>query len=150
MLTIRRAATLEDAEGILEIDQVTFKECTDSPAEILSNLCDRYPAYIAWQGPLAVGYICLMQVRTLHYRACWVDLVAVRPDHQGQGIAKALIAQGLAHAHETGAEFLSALVRKGNDPSFGAFRHEGFEAVGEGFDLMVCECDPTHKKMAGA
>ncbi len=139
MLEIRRAVTEADAEAILEIDGLTFKDCHVDTKEILNILREDYPAYVAWQDGKAVGYLCLMHVHTLHYRGCWVDLVAVLPDWQKRGIAKALIQQGMTHAAEAGAEFLSALVRKGNKASLAAFEHHGFLAANDGFDLMIRE-----------
>lgn len=147
-LEILKAKSLQDAEAILQIDRMTFQDCHAEPEEVIRILGEQYPAYIAWLGDRPVGYICLMQVVTLHYRACWVDLVAVDPAYQGRGIAKALIAVGQRHARETGAQFLSALVRKGNSPSLEAFLQKGFNPVGQGFDLLVHELQTLHEKNA--
>jgi len=135
--TIRRLASEADGAAVLEIDGLTFGDCRRTPAEIVGLNSADYPVFLAFQGARAVGYLCLMRVRTLHYDAYWVDLVAVRPDSQGQGVGKAMIAFGAAYAKTQGAEFTSALVRRGNGPSRAAFLHQGFTAVPEGFDLMV-------------
>ncbi len=134
---IRRLVSEADGAAVLEIDGLTFGDCRRTPAEIVGLNTADYPVFLAFQGAEPVGYLCLMRVRTLHYDAFWIDLVAVRPDRQGQGAGKALIAFGAAYAKAQGAEFTSALVRRGNGPSRAAFLHQGFSAAAEGFDLMV-------------
>lgn len=138
MITVEPAGTLAHAEAILVIDGETFRDCTRTAQEILEQVIrPEYPAWIAYRDGTAVGFMCLMHVKTLHYTACWVDLIAVLPGHQGRGIARKLIEAAEDHCRKAGSEFISALVRSDNTPSLAVFRNRGFEPMGDGFQLMV-------------
>lgn len=136
-LQIRRVLTAADGAAVLEIDGLTFKDCRRSPTEIAALDSEAYPIFVGWLDGKPVGYLCMMRVKTLHYDAFWVDLVAVTPACRNQGIAKALIAHGVQLAQAQGAEFVSALVRSGNGSSLSALSSSGFNGGPEGFTLMV-------------
>jgi ribosomal protein S18 acetylase RimI-like enzyme len=62
----------------------------------------------------------------------WMNYLAVAPEHQGQGHAKALIAQGEALLLAAGCPKISLLVRRSNTQVLGFY-----EALGYGQDDVV-------------
>ena len=62
----------------------------------------------------------------------WMNYLAVAPEHQGQGHAKTLIAQGEALLLAAGCPKISLLVRRSNTQVLGFY-----EALGYGQDDVV-------------
>jgi len=141
-LRIERATEISHVQAMIEIDRLTFQDCSYDATYLSENvLNERYPAWVAWLDDAPAGFICLMEVQNLHYHACWVDLVAVIPEHSNRGIARALIGVAEAHGRTIGAEFISALVRKDNHSSLKAFEKQNFKSVTGGFELMIHDLD---------
>jgi ribosomal protein S18 acetylase RimI-like enzyme len=86
-----------------------------------------------------VGFISLLQVKTLHYRGLWVDLIAVAPDYQHMDIATKLLGQGKQYSEELDVDFVSGLVAINNAGSQGAFKKSGFHPLEKDFNLFLWE-----------
>ncbi len=134
------------AEALRSIDRETFCGITLSPEELIEKLkaSPAYSVFVDYLDEKPTGYITLLSVRTLHYDAVWIDLMAVLPAFQSKGIAQRMIAEA-KHRIRTkfpSAEFVSALVRTTNAASLGALKHAGFSADGKGaFELLFLESD---------
>ncbi|MBN2899180.1 MAG: GNAT family N-acetyltransferase [Clostridia bacterium] len=123
----RMKAEAEEIAAVIAVDKVTFDDCPYSAEEVLGRLdFDRYPMFVAESEGDIIGFVAFMKVQTLHYKGLWIDLIAVRPEHQGKGIGKALIKAGQVLAESEQVDFQSALVRADNRPSSHAFEHEGY------------------------
>ncbi len=58
------------------------------------------------------------------------DAVYIHPDHRGQGLGRALLAELLEHARRAGLGTLVARIADGNPASLGLHVRMGFEPVG--------------------
>lgn len=129
--------TLEDARAIIEIDGKTFKECPYEADEIMAICMDESNfVYVAEIEEAIIGFIAFMKVRTLHYRGLWIDLIAVNPDYQNQGIASHLISVGEDLAEQLKVDFRSALIRTDNQGSISAFEKNDFWRDNQPFNLF--------------
>jgi GNAT superfamily N-acetyltransferase len=72
-----------------------------------------------------------------------VDLLAVRPEAQGQGLGQALLRDILAWGRHQGAHLARALIHLDNLASAGAFARCGFSTDYQVHHLHVC--DTTHE-----
>jgi ribosomal protein S18 acetylase RimI-like enzyme len=68
-----------------------------------------------------------------------VDLLATRPQFQGQGLATALTQQALEIAQVENLDCVTAIVRPTNRSSVAVFDKLGFKHSGEDFTLMSKE-----------
>ncbi len=132
------------SEDIIFIDKNTFGEITCTAQELSEKLSElsNYHTFVFYTGDTPCGYIALLHVCTLHYEAVWIDLMAVRPEFQGKGIAQKMVAESkdYCRAAYPNAEFMSALIRTSNLASLGAATKQGFSTDGKGsFELLFCD-----------
>ena len=135
--SIRRyAGTLADARGLLAVEQKTFRECPYTADELLNRLAA--PEQRVWLAEVAgqvVGFVAGIHTWPLHGACMEVDLLAVDPDWQGQGIATALL---LALRRDAGhVQTLRSVANVHNPASDGAFRRAGFRSADEIHDLLL-------------
>lgn len=133
--------SLTMANHVITIDQDTFCDIPYSPEDLIARMksTDNYFLYLYYQDEEPLGYIGLMLVQNLHYRAFWVDLIAVDPKYQNQNFAQQMISDAklLIQSEFNDIEFISALVRQDNLSSLGAFQAQGFsEDAPMGFKLL--------------
>lgn len=130
--------TLDDARGILAVDRATFNDCPYSPEQIVCLLTDgAQRAWVAEVDGAVVGFVAAFATRTLQTNGWEVDLLAVHPQQQGQGLGAALIRQAVAGA-AAGARRARAVTAVKNRASRRAFEAAGFRALPETFHLMRC------------
>lgn len=116
--------TLEDAQGILAVEQATFRECPYSAAELQARLGDaRQSMLVAEAGGRIVGFLSGLHVPGLAGPRLEADLLAVEPGWQGRGIGVALLA---ALRRAAGALPVRGVVRPNNPASERAFAAAGF------------------------
>jgi GNAT superfamily N-acetyltransferase len=81
-----------DAEGLLAVEKETFAESPYNADEMIHFLTDREQrAWLAILEGRVTGFVTAFPTCTLHGRSWEVDLVAVQPASQKQGIATELI-----------------------------------------------------------
>jgi ribosomal protein S18 acetylase RimI-like enzyme len=116
----------DDAEGILAIDRVTFRDCPYDVAQVRGLLAGGpMQAWVAEVGLRVAGFVVAFPTRAAQGPGWEIDLVAVHPQHRGQGLATALI--GAASARPpAGTLYLRAVVATANAASARAFRRSGF------------------------
>lgn len=132
--------TEEDAKKLKVIDALTFKDCKYSEREIINILkSQQNKVFIAEYDGIAVGFISLIQVKTLHYKGMWVDLIAVNPKYQRLGVGKKLVTYALKYGKESKVDMVSALVAFNNKPSERIFQKEKFSTVDKGYNLFLQE-----------
>jgi ribosomal protein S18 acetylase RimI-like enzyme len=84
--------SLRDAEGLLAVDRGTFAESPYNADEVIHLLTNgEQRAWLAIVEGKVTGFVTAFPTHTLHGRNWEVDLVAVQPASQGQGIATELI-----------------------------------------------------------
>ena len=149
---------LEDARGILAVDRVTFNDCPYPPEKIVRLLtAGEQRAWVAEAGGSVVGFVSAFPTRTLQAESWEIDLLAVHPQHRGQGIGTALIKLAVAGATGSGATLrhgpwsfgprtkgsrqarARAAVAVKNRASRRAFEAAGFQSPSVAHHLMRCD-----------
>jgi ribosomal protein S18 acetylase RimI-like enzyme len=139
--------TLDDARGILAVDRATFNDCPYSPERIVRLLTEPgessepSPGLRVWVVEVddaVAGFVAAFATRTLQADGWEVDLLAVHPRQQGQGLGAALIEQAVSGAAGSGARRARAVTAVKNRASRRAFEAAGFRALPETFHLMRC------------
>lgn len=132
--------SLEDAQGILAIDRATFDDCPYPPERIARLLmAGEQRAWVAEVDGSVAGFVAAFPTRTLQAESWEVDLLAVHPQYQRQGIGTALIKQAVRGAAGSGAAQARAVVTVKNHASRRAFEAAGFQALPETHHLMRCD-----------
>lgn len=108
-------------------EQALLDECQNPNAVFLA----------AVEGERLLGYC------GMHFAAgeCYMDNVAVSPEHRREGIGEQLISALLQTAKERGGEFLSLEVRPSNTGAIALYLKLGFQQAGrrKGFYTAPCE-----------
>jgi phosphinothricin acetyltransferase len=142
---IVRGASEADAPGIAAIyghhvlaGHGTFEEVPPSADEIAARIAgvlgDGLPYVVAEQGGQIVGFAYAAPYRPRSaYRYTAEDSVYIHPDHLGQGIGKALVAEVIRACEAMGLRQLVAVVGgSANAGSIGLHRSLGFVETGIG------------------
>ncbi|WP_028829766.1 GNAT family N-acetyltransferase [Proteocatella sphenisci] len=133
--------SIEMSRDLISIDTSTFKSITLSSDELAKRM-SRNPSYeifIKYINDVPSGFISTMHVCTPHYEAHWIDLMAVSPDYQNNGVATEMIGyvKNYMNEYHPSSEFISALVRSSNVSSLRALENQGFKTDGQGsFELV--------------
>ena len=136
-----RLATLDDAEGIRAIynvevltSTVTFDLVPRSLDDQRRWLADRSGAHavlVAVEGREVIGFGSLSPYRDRPaYRTTVEDSVYVHPDHQGEGVGRALLAELVELAADHGFHAVMARIVGGHEASIRLHRSLGFTVVG--------------------
>ena len=133
--------SLQDCEDILRIDRETFDEIKADAAGLQALLASRgtYRVLFAYVNDEPAAYIGLMVASTLQYKGLWVDLLATRPQFQGQGLATALTQEALKIARAENLDCVTAIVRPTNRSSMAVFDKLSFEHSAEDYTLLSKE-----------
>lgn len=120
--------SLTMAADIIAIDRETFQDITMSKEVLCQTLSNwkNYDIYISYINDKATGFIGLMKAITPHYQGWWIDLLAVIPEKQGNGIGSKLIAFAKEN-YKTEDNVITALIRKNNGSSIKAAERNGFK-----------------------
>ena len=135
--------SLAMARQIIAIDQNTFGDIPYTPEELVARMksTNNYFIYIYYIQDQPIGYISLMLVQNLHYKAFWIDLLAVDPQFQGKKYAQEMIetAKKIIAEDFQDIDFISALVRCDNLSSLGALHAQNFSTdTPSDFKLLFC------------
>jgi len=119
--------SLRDAEGLLAVEKETFAESPYNADEVIYLLTGgEQRAWLAIAEGQVTGFVTAFPTHTLHGRNWEVDLVAVRPAFQGQGIATELIKAAVEGTGGHGLDKARALAATDNPASQRAFTKAGF------------------------
>jgi GNAT superfamily N-acetyltransferase len=124
---------------MLAVDRATFNDCPYPPGHIVHLLTGgEQRAWVAEVDSGVVGFVTAFPTRTLQAESWEVDLLAVQPQHQRQGIGRALIKHAVAGAARSQATRARAVAAVKNHPSRRAFGAAGFQALPGTCHLMRC------------
>jgi len=137
-----RLATIGDAEAIRTIynrevtgSTVTFDLVPRTLAEQQEWLSDRSGAHVAVvatdDGGTIIGFGSLSPYRSRPaYSTTVEDSVYVAPDHQGEGVGRALLSELVSLARAHGFHAMMARIVGGHEASIALHQRCGFEVVG--------------------
>jgi ribosomal protein S18 acetylase RimI-like enzyme len=129
-----------DAEGLLAVERETFAESPYSADEVIRLLTSgEQRAWLAIVEGEVTGFATAFPTCTLHGRRREVDLVAVQPASQGQGIATGLIKAAVEGAGGHSLNEARALAATDNPASQRAFTKAGFTPDETVCDLLLYE-----------
>jgi ribosomal protein S18 acetylase RimI-like enzyme len=119
--------TQPDAEGILCVDRATFRDCPYHAKQVRQLLAHgSLRTWVADVDHSVAGFVVAFPTRAVRGPGWEIDLLAVHPDHQGQGIGTALITAARASSPDPSAS-QRAVVSTANAASARAFRRAGFQ-----------------------
>lgn len=130
--------SLEDAQGIIQIDRQTFGDCDYAPEYIVALQADpRQSAWVAAQEGHIVGFVSAFCTHSFSLD-CWeIDELAVLPACQGQGIGTRLVEAALRGGKASpGVQRTRALIATRNLASQRAFAKNGFSPEREAHLLL--------------
>jgi ribosomal protein S18 acetylase RimI-like enzyme len=132
--------TIQDAQGIIDVDQRTFGDCHYTPEYIVRLEADPLQhAWIVEDGGAVLGFASAFATHALAADRWDVDELAVHPEIQGRGWGTALVAQALAEGlRSTDLSVARALVATNNQASRRAFIKNDFHPADK-VELMVYE-----------
>jgi len=116
-----------DTEGLLAVERGTFAESpynVDEVVHLLTNGEQR--AWLAFDDGQVTGFVMAFPTCTLHGHNWEIDLVAVQPTSQGQGIATGLIKAAVEGAGGHSLDKARAVASTDNPASQRAFTKAGF------------------------
>jgi ribosomal protein S18 acetylase RimI-like enzyme len=116
-----------DTEGLLAVERGTFAESpynVDEVVHLLTNGEQR--AWLAFDDGQVTGFVMAFPTCTLHGHNWEIDLVAVQPASQGQGIATELIKAAVEGAGGHSLDKARAVASTDNPASQRAFTKAGF------------------------
>lgn len=130
--------SLEDAQGIIQVDRETFGDCDYAPAYIVALQADPgQAAWVAEQDGHIVGFVSAFCTHSLSLDRWEIDELAVLPTYQGQGIGTCLVSAALRGEMACpGAQQARALIATRNLASQRAFAKNGFSPQREAHLLL--------------
>ena len=139
--THRRAQPLlDDAAAVLSVEQASVGDSPYTPEQVLQVL--RRPehyAYLACEGTNPVGFLSCLETETCLGLCLELDLLGVRAEHRGKGIATSLLRMAIGEAQSRGTHRFRGVVAADNAASQAAFTHAGLVAAQDPALLLVYE-----------
>ncbi len=138
-----RSAHLADSTAIQTIKQTVWPEEETTLAQITQALCQpNHTCLVAQVDETLVGFMdCFVSISIQKITRLELDLLAVLPDHRGQGIASELIRTSLQRNYTEPIQMVRALIQLENTGSQKAFQNNGFQVLPEHLTLYVA---PNH------
>jgi ribosomal protein S18 acetylase RimI-like enzyme len=132
--------SLRDAEGLLAVDRGTFAESPYNADQVIHLLTrGEQRAWLALVEGEVTGFVTVFPTHTLYGRNWEVDLVAVQPAFQKQGIATGLIKAAVEGTGGRSLDMARAVVATDNLASQRAFTKAGFTPDETLCDLLLYE-----------
>jgi ribosomal protein S18 acetylase RimI-like enzyme len=134
-----RPARLAEAAAIQSIKQIVWPEEETTLAQIHQALSQpNHTCSVALVDDTLVGFMaCFVTTSFQKITRLELDLLAVLPEHRGQGIASEMIRTSLQGNTSSKVEFSRALIQVENTGSQKAFQNNGFQVIPEPLTLFV-------------
>lgn len=137
-MTVRQFdGSLEDAKGLLAVERTTFNECRYTARQLQAMLTrGSQRAWLAIEDGEPCGFVVAFPISSLEGVWWEIDLVAVHPDWEGQGVGRELIRTAATAGEHLGCQ-ARAVVSAENVRSARAFASAGFRASPEACGLYI-------------
>jgi ribosomal protein S18 acetylase RimI-like enzyme len=137
-----RLATLEDAEDIHHIKRIVWPDEASNPDHIHTCLSlANHTCYVAVAENHVVGFMDCFATSHMNILRMEMDLLAVLPDYQGNGIASRLIRLCLYHPHTMQPALYRSLIQVNNIASQKSFQHNNFILQPETLTLYIASVE---------
>ena len=137
MIRVRRA-TSADRAGVERIVNHVWDQDVRDDAFRAHLQAETHSLRVAEAQGEVVGFVSAFVTQAWGGRVRWeIDLIAVEPAYQGQGVGGRLIAKTCRDGQMRGADLARALIRVDNLPSQRAFSRRGFSSDGEIYQLLI-------------
>jgi ribosomal protein S18 acetylase RimI-like enzyme len=131
---------LEEAAAVLSVEHQSLGDSSYTPEEALRVLQrPEHQAYLALKGEQPVGFLSCLETPTCHALRLEIDMLGVRAEDRGRGIATDLIRMAMDEADGRGTHLFRGVVAQNNLASQGAFRRAGLRATAAPALLWVYE-----------
>jgi GNAT superfamily N-acetyltransferase len=130
--------SLEDAQGIIQVDRETFGDCDYTPEYIVAlEATPEQCAWVAEQDGYIVGFVSAFCTHSLALDRWEIDELAVLPTCQGRGVGTRLVEAALRGGTAyPGIQQARALIATRNVASQRAFAKNGFASEREAHLLL--------------
>ena len=141
MISIRRSVAA-DRDGVERIVNDVWDQDVRDDAFRTHLQAETHSLWVAEAQDEIVGFVSAFMTPARDGQTRWeIDLIAVEPAYQGQGIGGELIAKTYRDG-QVRAPVARALIRVDNLPSQRAFRRMGFSSDGEIYQLLIWTPQP--------
>lgn len=142
MIHIRRAMPADQA-GVERIVNDVWGQDVRDVAFRAHLQAETHGLWVAEAQGEVVGFVSAFITLARDGQTRWeIDLIAVEPAYQGQGIGRELIAKTYQDGQVRAADLARALIRVDNLPSQRAFSRVGFSSDGEIYQLLIWTPQP--------
>jgi ribosomal protein S18 acetylase RimI-like enzyme len=142
MISIRRSVPADQA-GVRRIVNDVWDQDVRDDSFHTHLQAETHSLWVAEAQGEIVGFVSAFMTRARGGQTRWeIDLIAVEPAYQGQGIGAKLIANIYRDGQVRGADLARALIRVDNLPSQRAFSRIGFSSDGEIYQLLIWTPQP--------
>jgi GNAT superfamily N-acetyltransferase len=129
-----RGMTRSDIEAVVRVDQRAFNPLWQHSARALAAAFDLASlATVIEIDDEIIGY----QISTASALGAHLARLAIEPDRQGQGLAKALVIHALRHFQRRGIERMSVNTQADNKRSQLLYENLGFKKTGQTFPVLT-------------
>jgi ribosomal protein S18 acetylase RimI-like enzyme len=129
---------LEEAAAVLSVEHQSLGDSSYTPEEALRVLQrPEHQAYLALKGEQPVGFLSCLETPTCHALRLEIDMLGVRAEDRGRGIATDLIRMAMDEADGRGTHLFRGVVAQNNLASQGAFRRAGLRATAEAMGIVL-------------
>ncbi len=142
MISIRRSVAA-DRDGVERIVNAVWDQDIRDDAFRTHLRAETHSLWVAEAQGEIVGFVSAFMTRARDGQTRWeIDLIAVEPAYQGQGIGGKLIAKTYRDGQMRAADLARALIRVDNLPSRRAFSRLVFSSDGEIYQLLIWTPQP--------
>jgi GNAT superfamily N-acetyltransferase len=133
--------SLEDAKGLLNVERATFNECPYTARQLQVMLTrGAQRAWLALDDDEMCGFVVAFPIANLQGLWWEIDLLAVHPDWEGQGIGRELIRSAAGAGSDLGCR-ARAVISDRNPRSARAFAAAGFQQTPDPCSLLIYRLD---------
>jgi len=130
--------TTEDAAALLAVERATLADSPYTPEEVRAVLArPEQHAWLAIAGQEAVGFLSCLETPAHAGRRLELDMLGVRADYRGRGLATHLLTRAITEAQCHGIPRARGVTHEDNPAAQRAFERAGLTAAQDRFEMRV-------------